>query len=32
VFDGRVEMPTGIGLGAALSKTALKKYGEYISF
>ena len=32
VRNGRVEMPTGIGLGAALSKTALKKYGEYISF
>ena len=32
VRNGRFEMPTGIGLGAALSKTALKKYGEYISF
>ena len=32
VRNGRIEMPTGIGLGAALSETALKKYGEYISF
>ena len=32
VRNGRIEMPTGIGLGAALSKTAFKKYGEYFSF
>ena len=32
VRNGRIEMPMGIGLGAALSKTAFKKYGEYFSF